>query len=234
TADRKVTRWGKSVVTDDEYTASVAATGMTVMVLPKSTPLNGRVMLTVSTAASDANHKVYCRAVLVDPSAVNVGDVIDTRYWSEVLTTSAHETIVANGKFVEVVEVSIADSKVTRWGKSGATNDGYTAPVAATGMTVEVSAKVPASKDRVKLTVSTAASDANHKVYYRVVTVDPSAMNVGDVISPASWTGVTDTSAHEMIIVDGRFVEVVEVTTSDNKATRWGKSVATNDEYTAV
>ncbi|MCB2301129.1 hypothetical protein LGL05_25665, partial [Clostridium tagluense] len=233
TSDNKATRWGKSVAINDNYTAPVAATGMTVVVLPKGTPEASKVMLTVSTAASDANHKVYYRVVDADPSAMNVGDVITPPNWIEVSDTSAHETIVANGKFVEVVEVTTSDNKATRWGKSVAINDNYTAPVVATGMTAVILPKVPASKDRVMLTVSTAASDANHKVYYRVVDADPSAMNVGDVIIPPNWTEVSDINAREITATNGKFVEIVEVTTSDNKATRWGKSVAINDNYTA-
>ncbi|MCB2301138.1 hypothetical protein LGL05_25720, partial [Clostridium tagluense] len=169
-------------------------------VLPKGTPEVSKVLLTVSTAASDANHKVYYRVVDADPSAMNVGDVISPANWTEVADTSAHETIIANGKFVEIVEVTTADRKATRWGKSVATNDNYTAPVAAAGMTAVILPKGTPEASKVLLTVSTAASDANHKVYYRVVSVDPSAMNVGDVISPANWTEVADTSAHETII----------------------------------
>ncbi|MCB2301124.1 choice-of-anchor Q domain-containing protein, partial [Clostridium tagluense] len=211
--------------------SAVAATGMTVEVFAKVPASEGKVRVTVSTAASDANHKVYRREVDTDPSAMNVGDVITPSNWTEVLDTSAQEANIVDGKFVEVVEVTTADRKVTRWGKSVVTDDEYTASVAATGMTVEVFAKVPASENKVMLTVSTAASDANHKVYRRVVSVDPSAMNVGDVITPSNWTEVLDTSAQEANIVDGKFVEVVEVTTADRKVTRWGKSVVTDDEY---
>ncbi|MCB2301130.1 Ig-like domain-containing protein, partial [Clostridium tagluense] len=146
--------------------ASVVATGMTAVVLPKSPASENKVMLTVSTAASDANHKVYYRVVDADPSAMNVGDVITPANWTEVADTSAHETIIANGKFVEIVEVTTSDRKVTRWGKSVATNDNYTAPVAATGMTAVVLPKGTPEVSKVLLTVSTAASDANHKVYY--------------------------------------------------------------------
>ncbi|WP_234125051.1 X2-like carbohydrate binding domain-containing protein [Clostridium hydrogenum] len=108
-----------------------------------------------------------------------------------------------------------------------------TTPIAASGLTVEAAAETPAVSGKVNLTVTPAAIDANHKVYYQVVDSNPTALNVGDVITPSDWIEVTDANAHEIAVQNGKYIEAVEVTTADNKVTNWGKSGAIADGYIA-
>lgn len=105
-------------------------------------------------------------------------------------------------------------------------------PVPASGMTVNAAAKSTPESGKIMLTVSPAASDANHKVYYRITDSDPTAPNVGDFIILEGWKAVTDTNAHEISVPNGSYIEAIEVTT-DKIVTKWGKSAATNDEYVA-
>ncbi len=107
----------------------IAASGITASVAAKTTPENGKVMLTISTAVnSDGNHKIYYRVVDSEPSAPNVGDSITIGNWTENTNgISSFEVAAADGKYIEVVEISTADSKISKWGKTAATDDGYTA-----------------------------------------------------------------------------------------------------------
>lgn len=105
-------------------------------------------------------------------------------------------------------------------------------PVPASGMTVNAAAKSTPESGKIMLTVTPAASDANHKVYYRITDSDPTAPNVGDFIILEGWKAVTDTNAHELSVPNGSYIEAIEVTT-DKIVTKWGKSAATNDEYVA-
>lgn len=211
---------------------SEAATGMTASVTAKSTPESGKVMLTVTPGASDESHKVYYRAVSSDPTAMNVGDTITTSAWTEVTGTTAQEISVVNGSYIEVVEITSADSKVTKWGKSAVTADGYVAPVAATGMGTSVGPKLIPEDGKIMLGVAPEASDANHKIYYRVVSSDPSGMYKGEIIDTDEWKEVIGIAPKEISAVDGSYIEVVEITIADSKVTKWGKSAATNDWYT--
>ena len=113
-------------VTITRAAAPVPATGITASVAAKGTPEDGKVMLTISTEVTAGGlHEIYYRIVDTDPAALNVGDEITTGEWTENTDgTAAFEISAVDGKFVEVVEITTADSKVTKWGKTGATDDG--------------------------------------------------------------------------------------------------------------
>jgi len=102
----------------------------------------------------------------------------------------------------------------------------------ATGLTVSIAAMDPVQDGKIQIT-SIVAAATNHKMYYKV-SASPSAPNVGDFMSLASgWTSIEGTSVAEVSATDGKFIEVVEVSISDSRATRWGFSAATSDGYTA-
>jgi hypothetical protein len=206
---------------------------MTVSIAAKTTPESGKVMLTVTPVAADVSHKIYYRVISSDPTTMNVGDTITASEWTEVSGTSAFELGATNGSYIEVVEITSADNKVTKWGKSTATADEYVAPVAAIGMTASIAAKATPESGKVMLIVTPGAADVNHKVYYKVVTTDPTVMNVGDTITTSEWTEVSGMTAFEISATNGTYIEVVEITSADNKVTKWGKSTATDDGYVA-
>ncbi|MZP29547.1 hypothetical protein GTO91_07490 [Heliobacterium undosum] len=234
-ADTTITRWGKTGPVDDGYTAPTAASGLSAGAAAKTpTAQENKVMLTISTAAQ-ASHKIYYKVVSADPTAPNVGTAFTATGWTENTSgTSAFEITATDGQYVEVVEVKDADTTITRWGKTGPVDDGYTAPTAASGLSASAAAKTPtAQENKVMLTISTAAQ-ASHKIYYKVVSADPTAPNVGTAFTATGWTENTSgTSAFEITATDGQYVEVVEVKDADTTITRWGKTGPVDDGYTA-
>lgn len=216
-------------------TGNSLATGLSLVIGSVSSPEDGKIMLTVSTTPQ-SGHKIYYRVVDSNPSARTVGSTInltfDSPLWSEVTVQTAFRISATDGKYIEVVEVTnTTTNSVTKWGKTGATNDNYPVPVAATGLTVQVAPMSPVQDGKIQITsVDAAATDC--KMYYKVSN-STSVPYVGDFISLASWTLIEGTSVAEVSATDGKYVEVVEVSISDSKATRWGVSPTTNDGYIA-
>ncbi|MEN6325921.1 MAG: Ig-like domain-containing protein, partial [Syntrophomonas sp.] len=103
---------------------SLVAAGITVTVAAKETPEAGKIQITELTAAA-TDHQIYYRVVSTDPTPMYIGDVIVIDGWTIATDTTVADLAAIDGQFVEAVEITIADSKVTRWGKSSATNDGY-------------------------------------------------------------------------------------------------------------
>jgi len=109
-----------------QWTKVVPASGLTVTVAPESTPVQGKVNLTITPGAEDSHHQILYRIVDSDPIAQNVDDEAEPGDgWIEVTDTNAHEISVANGKYIEAIEVGVGRYDVTKWGKSSAINDGY-------------------------------------------------------------------------------------------------------------
>jgi len=215
-------------------TSNSLASGLSPVTGPVSPQADGKVMLTVSTAPQ-SGHKIYYRVVDSNPSARTVGSTInlttDSPLWSEVTIRTALEISASDGKYIEVVEVTdTATKSVTKWGKTGPTNDGYPVPVVAAGLTVTIAPMSPAQEGRIQIT-SVNAAEPGRVMYYRVSN-SPSAPYVGDMMSLTWGTLIEGTSVAEVSASDGKYIEVVEVS-SDGRATRWGVSPATDDGYTA-
>lgn len=103
----------------------------------------------------------------------------------------------------------------------------------ASGITVTNTSKSPAENGKNSLTITTAVTDSNHTLYYRIVNTDPTAPNEGDSITVGDWTENTNgTNPFDITVADGKYIEVVEVTSADNKITKWGKVGPTDDGYT--
>lgn len=102
------------------------ASGIMVNVATKIPAEEGKVMLTVVPGPLDADHKIYYRVVDTKPTKMYVGALITVDDWIEVTDVSPFEINAADGKYVEAVEISVADNKVTKWGSSSEINDGYT------------------------------------------------------------------------------------------------------------
>lgn len=105
----------------------------------------------------------------------------------------------------------------------------YEAPLAS-GIDASVEAKSNPEAGKVMLKVSTAAADATHAIYYRVVDTEPTAMHVGDVLTVSDeWKIVSGTDSFEVAAVDGKYIEIAEFTTDESKVTKWGKTGSTDD-----
>lgn len=102
----------------------------------------------------------------------------------------------------------------------------------ASGLTLSVAAKSTPESGKVNLTIAQAATSGTYKIYYRVVSSDPSVPNIGDLITTSQWLENTNgTTAFQILATDGKYVEAVEVKTADNSITKWGKAGPTNDDY---
>ncbi|MBI4858247.1 MAG: Ig-like domain-containing protein [Acetobacterium woodii] len=120
-----------AIVSGSAFTPT-AASGLTLSVAAKSTPESGKVNLTIAQAAQSGTFKIYYRAVSTDPSTPNIGDLITPAQWIENINgTAAFEISAIDGKYVEAVEVTIADNRITKWGKTGPTEDSYIPPAPA-------------------------------------------------------------------------------------------------------
>lgn len=108
----------------------------------------------------------------------------------------------------------------------------------ASGLTVSVAAKNTPENDKVNLTITTATDlTGTFSIYYRVVTPDPAAPNIGDLITPAAWNLVSNPSSNKTVTVeisapDGKYVEAVKVENADSRVDEWGQAGPTEDDYT--
>ncbi|MFL0251444.1 X2-like carbohydrate binding domain-containing protein [Clostridium neuense] len=106
-------------------TTPSAACGLTVTAEAETPAVSGKVTLTVTPAVDDSHHVICYKIVDSEPTALNVGEEIEPGDgWIELANTNVQEIAVANGKYIEAVEVTTGNYKVTKWGKSSAVNDG--------------------------------------------------------------------------------------------------------------
>ncbi|VHV33512.1 cell surface protein [Clostridioides difficile] len=100
----------------------------------------------------------------------------------------------------------------------------------ARGLYPKVESCIPALKDYVRITISTKPESSKYKIYYRVVDEKPSAKYVGEKISTKGWSMVTISNQSFIERAkDGSYIEAVEIDTSNNEVSRWGKSSITDD-----
>lgn len=97
----------------------------------------GKMILTLATAPA-SGHSMYYRISNSNPSAPVKGDAITVGDWNSITTTAGFEISILDGRYVQVAEVRNSDNKVTRWGKAGPADDGYTPPVLASGLIVSI------------------------------------------------------------------------------------------------
>ncbi|MCC0749637.1 cell wall-binding repeat-containing protein [Clostridioides sp. ZZV13-5731] len=100
----------------------------------------------------------------------------------------------------------------------------------ARGLYPKTESCIPALKDYVRITISTKPESSKYAIYYRVVDEKPSAKYVGEKISIKGWN-IIPTSNQSFIerAKDGSYIEAVEIDTSKNEVSRWGKSSITDD-----
>ncbi|HFL2404049.1 TPA: cell wall-binding repeat-containing protein [Clostridioides difficile] len=194
-------------------------------IYPTSEPLSparaGYISVKIFTKPEDTNYKIYYRVVSSRPSALYIGDRIDTSDWTAVPSSVLPFTIKAeNGYYIEAVEINSDTKKVSRWGKSDYIDDGfYLKSETAKGL----SADIDFDGDYVKLTAT--GADSGCTVYYRIVSKKPVSMNVGDKVTISDWDEITTNRVRiEANDVKDKYIELVELDDSTNKVTRWGAS----------
>lgn len=100
----------------------------------------------------------------------------------------------------------------------------------ARGLYPKVESCIPALKDYVRITISTKPESSKYEIYYRVVDEKPSAKYVGEKISIKGWNIVpTSNQPFTEKAKDGSYIEAIEIDTSKNEVSRWGKSSITDD-----
>lgn len=196
----------------DKDDDSDTAAGLSPKISACSPLENNRIMLTVPQKPKNSNYKIYYRVLSYKPSAMRVGDRININDWDLVEDTEPLKVNAKNGSYIEVVEIDYTRKKVSRWGRAGATDDGF--KIVANGIKSTVSVD-----ENSKVTISVTGYNGN-KVYYRIKTTKPEAMNVGDEID-SSWKS---TSNSDIILegnkVNGLYVELASG--ENNKVEKWG------------
>lgn len=117
---------GKKPKIDDTKKDDEVARGLSVEVNKCSTPKEDSVMVTLFTKPKDSDYKIYYRIVKDKPVAMYVGDRIDLNDWTVVPRSDSSFIIKAkDGSYVEVVEANTLTKRISRWGKSNSTDDGF-------------------------------------------------------------------------------------------------------------
>ncbi|HBG4142720.1 cell wall-binding repeat-containing protein [Clostridioides difficile] len=135
----------------------------------------------------------------------NSGDI-------DIITGSEEPAI--SGRKPKVNDTDIDDNKLAR------------------GLSVKTESCYVPEEDYIMVTVLSEPRNLDYNIYYRVVDNKPSAMSVGEKISPKNWDAVPKfNKAFLEKAKDGSYIEVVEINSSTNKVSRWGKSNATDDDF---
>ena len=179
-----------------------------------------RMILTLSTVPA-ADHKIFYQITDVNPSAPVKGDSLVGSGWVEIPSVVGFEISINDGDYVQVTEVRNSDNKVTRWGKTGPSNDGYTPQIPASGLTLVIEQTSPPAIDQVVLSVSGGSAGSNY--FYLVSPGEGTPPIEGTTFSPGGWYGLS-LSALPLTLeaASGSYIQVVETTTS-NVVLRWGQ-----------
>ena len=179
-----------------------------------------RMILTLSTVPA-ADHKIFYQITDVNPSAPVKGDSLVGSGWVEIPSVVGFEISIKDGEYVQLTQVRNSDNKVTRWGKTGPSNDGYTPQIPASGLTLVIEQTSPPAIDQVVLSVSGGSAGSNY--FYLVSPGEGTPPIEGTTFSPGGWYGLS-LSALPLTLeaASGSYIQVVETTTS-NVVLRWGQ-----------
>nr|UWI49384.1 cell wall-binding repeat-containing protein [Clostridioides difficile] len=129
-------------------------------------------------------------------------------------TITGSEEPAISGRKPKVNDTDVDDNKLAR------------------GLSVKTESCYEPEEDYIMVTVLNEPRNLDYNIYYRVVDNKPSAMSVGEKISPRNWDVVPKfNKAFLERAKDGSYIEVVEINSSTNKVSRWGRSNATNDDF---
>ncbi|EGT4533342.1 TPA: cell wall-binding repeat-containing protein [Clostridioides difficile] len=104
----------------------------------------------------------------------------------------------------------------------------------ATGLYPNVKQCNPIKKNFVMLKVPQKPKNSSYKIYYRVVSNKPSPLEINEKIDLNGWELVEDSNPFELNAKNGQYIEVVEINTSKNKVSRWGRSTPINDGFNTM
>gem|GEM_PF-3341447 len=176
----------------------------------------GKMILTQSTAPA-TDHKIYYQIVSSNPAAPVKGDPLTGSGWIEIATTAGFEIDITDGWYVQVAEVRNSDSKVTRWGKTGPADDGYTPPVPASGLFLSIAVLEPAVEGSVGIVVS--GGDSGSSYYYMVSPTPAAPPYVGTAFVETGWTPYQLSDPISAGV--GAYIQIVEI--KDGAVLHWGE-----------
>lgn len=153
---------------------------------------------------------------------VNDGDISK-------ISNSCSDVIIKNSGKINLV-TGTEEPAIS--GKKPTTNDTEYDDERAHGLSVKTEACSTPQKNYIIVTISSKPKNSNYEIYYRVVDDKPSAMYVGERINPKDWYSVSK-SDYSFIekAKNGSYIEVVEINSSNNRVSRWGRSSSTDDEF---
>ncbi|MCC0763400.1 cell wall-binding repeat-containing protein [Clostridioides sp. ES-S-0006-03] len=209
---------GSKPKVDDTDKDDEKASGINVKVEPCSIPKRDYVKVKIVTEPKNSNYKIYYKVVSKKPTSKYVGDKIKVSEWDDApYSGTSFEVEARNGFYIEAVEINTSTNKISKWGRSDSTDDGFKSTEVAKGL----SANVFIDGDKVELTTTRANSGC--EIYYRITSSKPTAMNVGSSITLSSWEKISSISLElESSEVNGKYVELVELENSTDLVTRWG------------
>ncbi|WP_332955445.1 cell wall-binding repeat-containing protein [Clostridioides difficile] len=145
------------------------------------------------------------------------------------ISNNSSDVIIKNSGKIDLVT---GNEQPAISGKKPKTNDTEYNEERARGLSVSTESCLIPRKDYVSVTIHTEAKDSRYKIYYRVVKDKPSAMYVGEKINIGSWDSAPKSNnSFVERAKDGSYIEVVEINTSTNKVSRWGRSNVTDDGF---
>ncbi len=116
----------KPKVNDTTVDENKLARGLSVKTESCNIPKKDCVMIRVSSEPKNSDYDLYYRVVEDKPTAMFVGDKINPRYWNVVETYDKSFIEKAkDGSYIEIVEINLSTNKVSRWGRSNITDDGF-------------------------------------------------------------------------------------------------------------
>lgn len=182
------------------------------------------VKVSLTQSARNSNYRIYYRVLANKPSAKKIDTKIDTSDWDIIYDTEPFEVKASNGSYIEVVEVYTSTKAITRWGRTDQVDDGTKNPEIATGL----HADVKFDGEDAKVTITSANSGC--KLYYSVVSSEPTPMNVGDKISLSRWGEVAGNGISlKTSDLNKKYIELVEINNLDGTVTRWGTTNELNN-----
>ncbi|MCC0646914.1 cell wall-binding repeat-containing protein [Clostridioides sp. ZZV15-6598] len=165
--------------------------------------------------------------ITILPNAKNIYIVNDGEITK--ISNNSSDVIIKNSGKIDTVTGS---KEPAISGTKPKTNDTKVDDKLARGLSVKTEPLYVKEEDYVLVTISSKPRNSDYKIYYRVVDDKPSAMYVGDKINPRYWEDVS--SYNDGFIEkakNGSYIEVVEINTSTNKVSRWGRSNVTDDGF---
>ncbi|HFL2414251.1 TPA: cell wall-binding repeat-containing protein [Clostridioides difficile] len=210
--------------TEEDDDSDNLATGLYPEVTPCVPVKKGYAKVMLPQSARNSNYRIYYRVLANKPSAKKIDTKIDTSDWDLIYDTDPFEIKASNGYYVEVVEITVSNKKITRWGRTDQVDDGTKEQEVATGLHATVSFDGEDAK------ISVTSANPGCKLYYSIISSEPTPMKVGDKINFSRWEEIVGSGiVLKSSDLNKKYIELVEINNLDNTVTRWGTTNELNN-----